>query len=63
MKINMGTIDRIFRTIVGVALIGLTLGGVIGVWGWIGVIPLVTGLAGRCPLYLPLGISTCPTEK
>jgi hypothetical protein len=59
MKRNVGGIDRVARIVVGLALIGLTLGGVIGVWGWIGVIPLATGAVGWCPAYCPLGIKTC----
>jgi Inner membrane protein YgaP-like, transmembrane domain len=63
MKSNVGGIDRIMRIVVGLALIGLTLAGQIGVWGWIGVVPLATGLFGFCPLYLPFGLSTCPMHK
>ncbi|BAZ93125.1 uncharacterized protein FOKN1_0723 [Thiohalobacter thiocyanaticus] len=58
MKINEGSLDRGIRIIVGLALIGLTLAGTIGVWGWIGVLPLVTGLVGWCPGYSLLGISS-----
>lgn len=63
MKINVGGIDRILRIVVGLALIGATLAGMIGVWGWIGVVPLVTGLFKFCPLYSVLGMNTCPMEK
>lgn len=59
MKANVGTIDRALRIIVGLALIGLTLSGKIGVWGWIGVVPLATGLFRFCPAYTLLGASTC----
>lgn len=59
MKANVGTIDRALRVIVGLALIGLTLSGHIGVWGWIGVVPLVTGIFRFCPAYTLLGASTC----
>ena len=61
MKINEGDLDRGIRIIVGLALIGLTLAGTIGVWGWIGVLPLVTGLVGWCPGYSLLGISSRKT--
>lgn len=44
MKFNVGGIDRILRIIVGIVLIALSLMGTIGVWGWIGIVPLVTGL-------------------
>ena len=63
MHRNVGTLDRWVRIIVGLVLIALTLNGTIGVWGWIGVLPLATGLAGRCALYSLLGISTCPLER
>jgi len=68
MKINVGTIDRVVRVIVGLALIAFALGFV---WpatgwnwvGWIGIIPLATGAVGMCPLYSVLGLSTCPMPK
>lgn len=63
MKLNVGGIDRILRIVAGLALIGLTLAGVIGVWGWIGVVPLFTGLFKFCPLYTMLGMNTCPMDK
>lgn len=59
MARNEGTIDRALRVIVGLVLIGLTLTDRVGVWGWIGVVPLLTGLVGMCPLYKVLGINTC----
>ena len=62
MKLNEGTIDRALRIIAGVVLIGLTLAGKIGVWGWIGVVPLVTGLIGWCPAYSLLGFKTCKVK-
>ena len=60
MKANVGGIDKLLRIVAGAALIGLTLSGVIGMWGWIGVVPLATGLLGWCPAYTLLGIKTCP---
>ncbi|HSH29122.1 MAG TPA: DUF2892 domain-containing protein [Thiohalobacter sp.] len=63
MKINEGSLDRGIRIIVGVALIGLTVAGTIGVWGWIGVLPLVTGVVGWCPGYALLGINSCGTRN
>lgn len=59
MKTNMGNIDRLLRFVVGALLIALTLMGSIGVWGWIGVVPLVTSLIGFCPLYRIIGVNTC----
>lgn len=58
MKSNMGTIDRALRVIVGLVLIALTLTGNIGVWGWLGMVPVLTGSFGICPLYSILGINT-----
>jgi hypothetical protein len=63
MKVNEGTIDRVLRVIVGLVLIGLTISGTVGVWGWIGVVPLLTGLIGICPAYSIFGLSTCPMKK
>lgn len=63
MKTNEGGVDRILRIVAGLALMGLTLTGTIGVWGWIGVVPLATGLIGWCPLYTLLGINSCPMKS
>ena len=63
MKTNVGGIDRIARIVVGLALIALAATGTVGVWGWIGVVPLLTGLIRWCPLYPLLGISSCPLKK
>ena len=62
MKTNVGGIDRILRIVIGLVLIALTLTGTIGVWGWIGVVPLLTAAMGFCPLYTVLGFSTCPLK-
>ena len=59
MKPNVGTIDRIFRIALGLALIAASVLGYIGAWGWIGLIPLATGAFRFCPAYLPFGLSTC----
>lgn len=56
---NVGTIDRVARVVLGLALIALVFVGPQTPWGWIGVIPLVTALAGFCPAYRLLGIRTC----
>jgi hypothetical protein len=63
MKSNVGTIDRTLRIVGGLALIGLAATGTIGPWGWIGVVPIATGLIGWCPAYLPFGLSTCRVDK
>jgi hypothetical protein len=62
-KTNVGTLDRILRVVLGLALITLTLAGTIGVWGWIGVVPLLTAALGTCPAYTLLGMSTCPMKR
>jgi len=59
MKTNEGTVDRALRVIAGLVLIGLAATGTVGVWGWIGVVPLATGLIGWCPAYTLLGMNSC----
>lgn len=63
MKSNVGGIDKILRIAAGVGLIGATAAGMLPVWGYIGIVPLATGLMGWCPLYPLLGLSTCPMKK
>lgn len=60
MAINVGRADQMVRVVTGLTLMTLAATGVIGVWGWIGVVPLLTGLSRRCPAYMPfVGLSTC----
>ncbi len=59
MQTNVCGIDRAFRIIIGIALIALAATGVIGWWGWLGIIPLATGLIRSCPLYSMLGLNWC----
>jgi len=63
MKLNVGSIDRTLRIVAGLALIALAATGTVGAWGWIGVVPLVTGIFKFCPAYTLLGVSTCPMHK
>ena len=63
MKFNVGTVDRALRIIVGLVLIGLAATGTVGWWGWLGVVPLLTGLFRFCPAYGLLGVNTCPLKK
>ena len=63
MKYNEGTIDRALRLIAGLALVALAATGTIGVWGWMGVLLLVTGAVGFCPGYAIFGMSTCLREN
>ncbi len=60
--VNEGKIDRIIRIIVGVVLLALVFVGPQTPWGWIGLVPLITGLVGFCPMYKLLGINTCATK-
>lgn len=59
---NVGSVDRVIRVVAGVALIGASLSGAIGLWGWIGVVPLATGLFRFCPGYSMFGLSTCASQ-
>ena len=59
---NMGGIDRGLRVIVGLALIGSAVTGVLGPWAYIGVVPVFTAFLGSCPLYNLVGIKTCKLE-
>lgn len=60
---NEGTIDRILRVIAGLVLISLVFVGPQTPWGWIGIVPLLTGIVGFCPAYRLIGLSTCPVKK
>jgi hypothetical protein len=62
MNCNVGGIDRVLRVVVGLGLLSLVFVGPQTAWGWIGVVPLLTGLFGFCPAYLPFGIKTCKTK-
>ena len=59
MSRNEGTIDRALRVIAGLAILSLVFIGPQTPWAWIGLVPLITGLAGFCTLYRVLGINTC----
>jgi hypothetical protein len=63
MKFNVGGIDRALRIVLGLALIALAATGTVGVWGWIGVVPLLTGVFKFCPAYTLLGFSSCPMRR
>lgn len=63
MKCNSGTVDRAARVIAGIALIALAATGTIGAWGYIGVVPLLTGAIGFCPAYAIFGMNTCGIKK
>ncbi|WP_108445793.1 YgaP family membrane protein [Halomonas denitrificans] len=63
MTHNIGGIDKLARIVIGAVLIGLAITGQVGAWGFIGLLPLVTGLLNTCPAYRLLGISTCRRQK
>lgn len=63
MTPNEGTLDRILRVIAGLVLIALAATGTVGWWGYLGVVPLLTGAVGYCPVYSLLGIRTCPLKR
>jgi len=59
MKINVGNTDRVLRISAGLLLIVLAATGTVGVWGYIGIVPLLTGIFRFCPAYPLLGMNTC----
>ena len=63
MTKNIGDIERIVRIVGGLVLIALAVTGTVGVWGWLGLVPLATGLVGWCPPYSLLGINTCKNKN
>ena len=63
MKVNEGTLDRTIRIVLGLSMISLVYLGPKTAWGWIGILPLATGLIGFCGLYSVLGLNTCRTTK
>ena len=60
---NVGGFDKPLRIIVGLVLLALVFVGPHTPWGWIGIVPLLTGLVGYCPLYSLLGVNTCKVRK
>ncbi len=63
MKTNEGGIDRVLRILVGLAVLSLAFVGPKTPWAYVGLVPLITGLVGICPLYSILGLNTCPVRK
>jgi len=68
MTKNVGSIDKILRIIVGLVLLAYGLGFIApdtgyNMWGFIGIVPIVTALMGWCPAYTLIGVKTCPTSK
>ena len=62
MTRNIGNTERLLRVVAGLVLIGLAATQNVGVWGWLGLVPLATGLMGWCPPYSLLGINTCKNK-
>lgn len=62
MKANVGNLDRALRIIAGVVLVVLAATNVIGLWGWIGIVPILTGVTRFCPAYTLLGMNTCKVD-
>ena len=63
MTKNIGGTERIIRIVGGLVLIALAATSTVGVWGWLGLVPLATGLVGWCPPYSLLGINTCKNKN
>ncbi len=63
MTKNIGNTERIIRIVGGLVLIALAATGTLGAWGWLGLVPLATGLTGWCPPYSLLGINTCKNKN
>lgn len=59
MTKNEGVLDRILRVALGLGLLSLTVIGPQSMWGLVGLVPLLTGLVGYCPLYRLVGVNTC----
>ncbi|HCK85106.1 MAG TPA: DUF2892 domain-containing protein [Hyphomonadaceae bacterium] len=62
MKTNEGAIDRVLRVLVGAGVLSLAFVGPQTPWAYLGLIPLLTGIVGFCPLYAVLGINSCPAK-
>jgi len=62
MKANEGNLDRTLRVVVGLGLLATVFIGPQTPWGWVGLMPLATGIFGLCPIYSLLGINTCPLK-
>lgn len=60
---NEGTLDRAVRIAIGIALLSLTVAGPRTMLGLVGIVPIVTGLVGFCPLYRLMGVSTCAASQ
>lgn len=63
LPVNEHPIERGLRVVIGLVLLSLVFVGPQTLWGLIGIVPVLTGLLGSCPLYTVIGLSTCPVKK
>lgn len=63
LTVNEHPIERVLRVALGVGLLSLAFVGPKTAWGYLGIIPILTGATGMCPLYTLLGINTCPAKR
>jgi hypothetical protein len=63
MPVNEGTVDRALRVVAGATILSQAFFGLETPWAYLGLVPLLTGLVGYCPVYAALGISTCPAKR
>lgn len=63
MRINEGVVDRVVRVLAGLVILSLVFVGPKTPWAWLGLVPILTGLAGFCPAYALLGLNTCGVTK
>jgi hypothetical protein len=59
MKANVGRFDARLRVVVGATAVGLAATGLVGRWGWLGAVPVLSGLIRFCPTYAILGVDSC----
>lgn len=62
LTVNEHPVERVVRVVVGLGLVAAALMGTLGPWAYLGLVPVLTGLAGTCPVYSLFGISTCPAR-
>ena len=63
LTVNEHPVERVVRVVVGLGLVAAALMGTLGPWAYLGLVPVLTGLAGTCPVYSLFGISTCPARS
>ena len=63
IPVNVHNVERVVRVLIGIGILSMAFIGPATPWGFLGVIPITTGLLGTCPLYTVFGFSTCPKKK